>query len=316
MASRPHAVLKLAESGASIALMWCRGASAKGARNGPSSPVRHAGGRALNADPRSRRSPRKSVGDEACAADQRAIDIRDREQLPGVRGLDRAAVEDADRGLLAPCRRCGAAPRGSAHAPRRRRPGSASDRCRSPRPARRRSTRFAGFEASGTEPRSCRRTTLSVLPASRSPCVSPTQTIAVSPARCAASALARTVGVLLAMVVAALGMADDDVGRAGVGEHLGREVAREGARTPWRGSPGRRSATREPSAARAKSRISVAGGQTRSSTLPRSARRVAGRDIARALGRGAADRSSSSSRRRAGAAASFMRVSPGSSRGA
>ena len=59
--------------------------------------------------------------------------------------------------------------------------------------------------------------------------VSPTQTMATRPARCAASALARTIGVRLAVVGAALGMADDDGRRAGVAQHLGRDVARVGA---------------------------------------------------------------------------------------
>ena len=58
----------------------------------------------------------------------------------GVGGLHRAAVEDAHaRGVLADeLRRLGA---DEPRAPRRRRPASASGRCRWPRPARRRSTR-------------------------------------------------------------------------------------------------------------------------------------------------------------------------------
>ena len=49
----------------------------------------------------------------------------------------------------------------------------------------------AGIPA-GTESRSCRRTTESALPPSRSAFVSPTHTTAINPARWAASALART----------------------------------------------------------------------------------------------------------------------------
>ena len=72
-------------------------------------------------------------------------------------------------------------------------------------------------------------TTSSVSPARRSPAVSPTQTMAASPARCAASALALTSRVALAMVGAALGMADDHGRGAGVLQHLGGDVAGVGA---------------------------------------------------------------------------------------
>ena len=69
-----------------------------------------------------------------------------------------------------------------------------------------------------------------VWPASRSASVSPTQTMASRPARQAAAALARDLGVGLAVVGAALGVADDDGDGAGVGEHLGGDVAGVGAR--------------------------------------------------------------------------------------
>ena len=42
--------------------------------------------------------------------------------------------------------------------------------------------------------------------------------------------LGADLGVLFAVVLAALGMADDREGRPGIGEHLGRDVAGEGAR--------------------------------------------------------------------------------------
>lgn len=44
--------------------------------------------------------PQKVFRDEARAAHQRPVDVLDRHQLTGVAGLDRAAVEDADLGAL------------------------------------------------------------------------------------------------------------------------------------------------------------------------------------------------------------------------
>ena len=74
---------------------------------------------------------------ERRAADERAVDVGQREQLGGVVGLDRAAVEDPR--ALAPARR-----RGRRRARARTRPppaparASRPGRCRSPRSARRR----------------------------------------------------------------------------------------------------------------------------------------------------------------------------------
>src|SRR4051794_10568248 len=46
------------------------------------------------------RDPQKIARDQARAADEGAVDVLDREQLLRVRGLDRAAVEDAHAELL------------------------------------------------------------------------------------------------------------------------------------------------------------------------------------------------------------------------
>ena len=184
-----------------------------------------------------------------------------------LRGLDRAAVENAQL-RRPPRRRPRRAARGSPRAPRRRPPASASGRCRSPRPAHRRPRRSPASPPAGSEPRSCALTTSIALPASRSARVSPTQTIAVRPAFSAASALARTDGVGLAVVRPALGMADDHIGRAGVLEHRRGDVAGEGAARPWRGSPARRATPCRPSSAAAACASRVAGGQTASSAAP------------------------------------------------
>ncbi len=55
------------------------------------------------------------------------------------------------------------------------------------------------------------------------------QTIGSRPARQAASALARTIASVSPRSVAALGMAHDHVARAGILQHLGRDVAGMGA---------------------------------------------------------------------------------------
>ena len=61
------------------------------------------------------------------------------------------------------------------------------------------------------------------------PRVSPTQTIAVRPARQAACALARTSASVSLCIGAPLGMADDHRLGAGVRQHLGRDIAGKGA---------------------------------------------------------------------------------------
>ena len=80
------------------------------------------------------------VGVEAGAADQRAVDVGQREQLGGVVGLDAAAVEDPGRARPARDRgrRRARGRRRSPPAPAR---ASRRGRCRSPRSARRRSRR-------------------------------------------------------------------------------------------------------------------------------------------------------------------------------
>ena len=98
----------------------------------------------------------------------------------GVRGLDRAAVEDAHLGALG-AEALGERVRESPRAPRPRRPPWASGRCRLPTPARRRRLYWRPSQRRATSQRVCRPTTVSVSPACRSPAVSPTQTIAIKP---------------------------------------------------------------------------------------------------------------------------------------
>ena len=52
------------------------------------------------------------------------------------------------------------------------------------------------------------------------------QMMAVRPARQAASRLGRDIGVALAMILAALGMAHDHIGGAGILQHLGARYRR------------------------------------------------------------------------------------------
>ncbi len=106
---------------------------------------------------------------------------------------------------------------------------SASARCRSPRPARRRPPDWPAVTPSGSEPSSWRPSTSSVWPASRSARVSPMQTIAVRPGAPGGLRLGADLGVGFLVQGAPLGMADDHGAGAGVLEHLGGDVAGEGA---------------------------------------------------------------------------------------
>ena len=167
-------------------------------------------------------------GGQAGAADQGAVDVGHGEQLGGIVGLDRAAVEDADRGRRV--RRSGRpARRGSRRASRRRRPGWRHCRCRSPRSARRRRPARRPPIRRAASRRASRSTTARCSPAWRWASLSPTQTMAVRPAASAASALARTSSSRLVLVGAALAMADDDQPRAGFLEHRRRDAAGMGA---------------------------------------------------------------------------------------
>ena len=80
------------------------------------------------------------------------------------------------------------------------------------------------------------RTTATASPASRWARVSPTQMIGSSPARSGGLDLGGDQGVGLAELLTALGVAEDDQGRAGVLQHLGRDAAGEGARASARQS--------------------------------------------------------------------------------
>ena len=123
--------------------------------------------------------------------------------------------------------------RGCAHALRRRRRRSASGRCRSPRPARRRSTVSPACAAAGTEPASCRdehveRPAGLALGAASRRCRRSRQ-----PGPPRGLGLGPHHGIGLAVIGAPLGMADDHMAGAGVLQHLGRDVAGMGAARRW-----------------------------------------------------------------------------------
>jgi hypothetical protein len=90
-----HSPSKTGVSASSTALPGPGGASPQ-----PSRTTRRAHGTAASS-PRGRHDRRERLGLERGAADERAVDVGQREQLLGVLGLDAAAVEDAD--LLAAC---------------------------------------------------------------------------------------------------------------------------------------------------------------------------------------------------------------------
>ena len=166
-----------------------------------------------------------------------------------------------------------------------RRP-SACGRCRSPRPARRRRPASRAVAPSGSEPASCRPTTSSVRRRRARPRSRRRRRSATSPAAQCRRGLGAHDGVALAVVGAALGMADDHVLRAGILQHLGARCRRYGRRSPSRGNPGRRprSGAR---AARPAARCSVAGGQISSRSAPAAPPRSR-RSIAASLRRGGA----------------------------
>ncbi len=106
---------------------------------------------------------------------------------------------------------------------------SASARCRSPRPARRRRWCSRSWHRAAANSSIWRPTTRSVSPASRSARVSPTQMMAISPARCAASALARTRASFSPWLARRSEWPTMTSRRAGIAQHLRRDVARMGA---------------------------------------------------------------------------------------
>ena len=109
-------------------------------------------------------------------------------------------------------------------AARRRQPGAdRPDRLVGDRRGSRRSRRRAASPRAGAP------TTSSVRPPSRSAWVSPMQTMARQPGAPRGLRLGAHVGVGLLVIGAPLRMADDDGARAGIREHLGRDVAGEGA---------------------------------------------------------------------------------------
>ena len=167
----------------------------------------------------------KKVGSlEAGAADQGATDLRQRQYLRRVRRFHRSAVEDAQ---ARPIRQAGA--NVCMH---RRDLGIGGRLAGADRPNRLISDgRVCGARARRDDPANCVLQTCSALPASRSASVSPMQMIASRPARHAALALAATTASRLAMILATLGMSDDDGRRSGVPQHLRADVAGERTRS-------------------------------------------------------------------------------------
>ena len=147
----------------------------------------------------------------------------------GVVGLDAAAVQQAASASAFSVAALQAAAQHCMHRLRLLRAWRCA-RCRSPRPARRRrpSAKCNG-PAYGSPPTAAARRPLSVWPASRSASVSPTQTIGVRPWASARLALSATSWSDLAVVGAALRMADDHVAAAEFGQHRRRHLAGVGA---------------------------------------------------------------------------------------
>ena len=114
------------------------------------------------------------------------------------------------------------------HGPPRRRPPSGSGRCRWPRPAHRR-RRGCGCS---NRPGSSRELLADHVEGLAGLALLPGLADADDGDQAGAMGghgLGADVRVRLAVVLPALGMADEHVGRAGIGQHLGRDVAGEGA---------------------------------------------------------------------------------------
>ena len=167
---------------------------------------------------------------EARAADQRAVDVGQRQQLGGVVGLDASRRRGS-----APVRRRRRRGRRRARARTRSPPAPGRAwrpcRCRSPRSARRRCTTSASCSAATFSSPSCTwwRSLRSVSPRSRSSSVSPTQRIGVSPASSAAGTFCCERAVGLVEVLAALGVAEDRAVDVDLHEHRRRDLAGERA---------------------------------------------------------------------------------------
>ena len=168
------------------------------------------------------------VGLQAGAADQRAIDVGDRENLRRVRGLDRAAVEDADLVAGFAIGRDQALAERAVHfgdVGRSRRPC----RCRSPRSAHRRRRAALARRRPRLAVRQAkrragpnRRDGLARFAHSR---LSPTHRITARPDGKRGLGLGLHVGVAFALRFAPLGMADDGQACAGIEQHGGADAA-------------------------------------------------------------------------------------------
>ena len=215
---------------------------------------------------------------EAGAADQRAVDVWHGQQF---RGVGRASPSRRRAcGRPRPPRRSSAdeLAADAARAFRRLRPRSASGRCRSPRPARRR-PRVCAVAPSGSEPGSCRADhrqrpaglALGLGLADADDRRSGRRAIA-------AVGLGAHQRVGLAMIGAPLGMADDDLGGAGVGSIGGGDVAGMGAAdgSAWQSWPPTRDAAARSRRAGARS-ASPAGRPALRPARPRPRTRVADR---------------------------------------
>jgi peptidyl-prolyl cis-trans isomerase D len=160
------------------------------------------------------------VGDEAGAADEGAVDLGEAKDLGGVFRVDRAAVKDARRRRQAAAdrpvhRRDVATGRGAAGADRPDRLVG-DDEAVERRAIRQRALELAG---NGCD---------------RVPGVALGQRLADAEDRHEADALRREdlgadLGIGLAVPPATLGMSEDDIGAAGIGQHFGADVAGIGA---------------------------------------------------------------------------------------
>ena len=231
----PDASSRLCGHSASRRFQFHIGAASSALRAGssfspnPSSTTRTTVTRRTRADA-ARDDRRERVRLQRGAADERAVDVRLGEELGGVRVGHAAAVLDRD---LVGGRRVELAEdgRGSGPRPPGRRRRWRRRRCRSPRPARRRSP--GRCPASRSSPASAARTwrsmTVSVWPARRSSARSPTAAIGRRPWATALATLRPTPLIGLAVVLAALRVAEDHVRRAIAGEHQRARLAGERA---------------------------------------------------------------------------------------
>ena len=200
-----------------------------GARPQPSSTTRQTAGTVIRGRGLDDRAEVGRV--EARAADERAVDVGQRQQLGRVVGLARAAVEDPHllgRGLVEARRRARARTR-PPPAPAR---ASRSGRCRSPRSARRRRRpRAAARRAPSRAPPGPGGAACARSRRARAPPRSRRRTgSASSPASSAFGTFSCSALSVSLKYCAALGVAEHDAVDVDLGQHRGRDLAGERAR--------------------------------------------------------------------------------------